>query len=95
MNTMTKNITCLDLIELDGEPCVVCVKDGEDLCYPITNAKEIVVCNDFLRSLDTGCDIKFEGYKEYAELIDVMRMFFVFEDIYFNDKPVDLPADTW
>lgn len=40
----------------------------------LTTAKEIAVVNEFLRSMDTGIEIKFETYSQYGQLImDVME----------------------
>lgn len=35
----------------------------------ITQAFQVHICNDFLRSLDSGIDVKFVDYSQYADLI--------------------------
>lgn len=40
----------------------------------LITAKKIVYCNEFLRSMDTGIEIKFETYSQYGQLLmDVME----------------------
>ena len=38
--------------------------------FPLYQGFQVHICNEFLRSLDTGIDIEFVTYKQYAELID-------------------------
>ena len=38
--------------------------------FPLYKGFQIHTCNEFLRSLDTGIDIEFVTYKQYADLIE-------------------------
>lgn len=35
----------------------------------ITQGFQVHICNEFLRSLDSGVDVEFESYSQYAELL--------------------------
>jgi hypothetical protein len=70
MKTTIKNFYWLSLTaDLNGKPIVTFQAEGISMNFPLTNALEIAVCNEFLRSLDTGLHIEFESYKQYNELI--------------------------
>lgn len=38
--------------------------------FPLYEGFQVHTCNEFLRSLDTGVDIEFVTYKQYADLIE-------------------------
>lgn len=35
----------------------------------VTKAFQIHICNEFLRSLDSGLEVNFDGYQQYSELV--------------------------
>jgi len=40
--------------------------------YLLTDPSSIHQCNEFLRSLNTGLEIKFEGFKQYISLLQTI-----------------------
>ena len=41
-----------------------------DYHFPLYEGFQVHLCNEFLRSLDTGIEVKFSSYRQYIELID-------------------------
>jgi hypothetical protein len=50
----------------------------------ISKGFQIHVCNEFLRSLDSGLDITFDSFKQYGKLID---------DVYFAVKDLEFALE--
>lgn len=38
--------------------------------FPLSHSWQMLNCNEFLRSLNTGLDIKFNSFRQYNELIE-------------------------
>lgn len=60
--------------DCSGDPQMIVIdetKQGTILYhFPLLKGHQVYTCNEFLRSLDTGIDIKFNTYKEYGGLIE-------------------------
>jgi len=70
MKTTIKNFYYMSLTaDRNDKPCMAFNAEGISMNFPLTNAIDIIVCNEFLRSLDAGLHIEFESYKQYNELI--------------------------
>jgi hypothetical protein len=39
----------------------------------ITEAFQLHICNEFLRSLDSGCEVVFDDFEQYGNLIELIR----------------------
>ena len=69
------NVTLMTLCaDCSGDPQMILIDEiGQKTityCFPLLEGFQIHTCNEFLRSLDTDIDIKFNTYREYAELIE-------------------------
>ncbi|MDR2044247.1 MAG: hypothetical protein LBQ15_07760 [Clostridium sp.] len=56
----------------NGVPVARMFVSGGDAClydWELTDAPHIGVFNEFLKTLDTGLEIKFENYRQYGELL--------------------------
>ena len=70
MKTQIKNFFTMELVADENKnPMMTFLTGDVIMTFPLINALELAVCNAFLRSLDTGLDVKFESYRQYGELI--------------------------
>lgn len=70
-----RNVILMTLCaDCSGDPQMLLVDENRkgtiSYHFPLLKGHQIYVCNEFLRSLDTDIDIKFNTYKEYEELIE-------------------------
>lgn len=60
--------------DCSGDPQMIVIDETKQgtisYHFPLLKGHQVHICNEFLRSLDTGIDIKFNTYKEYGELIE-------------------------
>lgn len=68
-------ILCLQLVaSKNNKPTLLITKDiNNELMYetmPLSTGFNIHCANEFLRSLNTGIEIKFENYRQYSALIN-------------------------
>ena len=54
----------------NGEPCMKIYTAEESHEFSITKGFEVHICNEFLKSLNTGLNVEFQSYKQYSDLID-------------------------
>lgn len=70
---MNFRIINIYLVNKDEKPNLQIIKDVDDLLVceymPITTGFEVHCTNNFLRSLNTELEIKFESYSQYNKLI--------------------------
>ena len=59
----------IKLISKKNAPTVVVMLDNKTYCIPLKHAIAIQYFNRLLRTLDTGIEIKFESYSQYAKLL--------------------------
>lgn len=71
LNNVILMILCANC---SGEPQMLLIDENRkgtiSYHFPLLKGHQIHTCNEFLRSLDTDIDIKFNTYKEYGELIE-------------------------
>lgn len=71
LNNVILMILCADC---SGDPQMLLIDETKNgtttYHFPLYQGFQVHICNEFLRSLDTGIDIEFVTYKQYAELID-------------------------
>ena len=56
--------------DLFGLPCLVATANGGKYVFPLTNEFELYYCNEMLRSLETGLEIKFSTFVQYFTLAE-------------------------
>jgi len=71
--SMIEKIKYLSLKNKKGKPTLYFKIQDREFNQPLTTSFNIVKANEFLRSLDSGIEIKFIDYKQYKELIIEVR----------------------
>ncbi len=71
LNNVILMILCADC---SGDPQMLLIDETKNgtttYHFPLCEGFQVHTCNEFLRSLDTGMDIKFVTYKQYGSLIE-------------------------
>lgn len=60
------------VVDSNNNPCAEFLFSSGSVKVPLTDAFEIHYCNEYLQLMDTGIDIEFITYKQYAKLLDVI-----------------------
>ncbi|MCK9479189.1 MAG: hypothetical protein M0R40_06770 [Firmicutes bacterium] len=55
-----------------NNPCAEFLFSSGIVKVPLTTVFETHYCNEYLRSMDTGIDVGFATYEQYAELLDII-----------------------
>lgn len=65
-----EQITQIEISDNHGDPAVLVKAKGKDYLFPLTDGRELHMCNQMLRSLDLGIDVEFQTFMQYFLLIE-------------------------